>query len=254
MDILFENDTHRNVWLDDFGHGLAVQANQHLILHDGVGMILDPGGHKAFKPTLAQLSGLMRTADLRYLFLSHQDPDIVAALNGWMLATDAEAYCSKLWVRFVPHFGLDKYLEHRLHSIPDEGMMLELGDARLHLLPAHFLHSAGNFQVYDPISRILYTGDLGASLGADYSFVSDFEAHRAYMEPFHQRYMACNKAMRAWARMARRLDIEIIAPQHGAAFRGKEMVHRFIEWCESLDCGIDLLNVLFENAGKVGSP
>ncbi|CAM2011044.1 MBL fold metallo-hydrolase [Acanthopleuribacter pedis] len=248
MEVLFEQDGHRNIWLEDFGHGLAVQANQHMIIDDGLALLLDPGGHKAFKPTLAQVTGLIRAADLKYLFLSHQDPDIVAAINGWLLASDAEAYCSKLWVRFVPHFGLDKYLQHRLHAVPDEGMVLELGRNKLHLLPAHFLHSAGNFHLYDPVSRILYTGDLGASMGIDYAFVDDFESHRAYMEPFHQRYMACNKAMRTWARMARRLDIDTIAPQHGAAFRGPEMVNQFMDWAENLACGIDLLDVLYEEA------
>ena len=33
--------------------------------------------------------------------------DIVAALNGWLMTTDADAYVSSLWTRFVPHFGFD---------------------------------------------------------------------------------------------------------------------------------------------------
>ena len=33
---LFNNGTHKNVLLEDFeGGGLAVQANQHLIVHNG---------------------------------------------------------------------------------------------------------------------------------------------------------------------------------------------------------------------------
>ena len=44
--IIAEHGTHRNVLLEDFGHGEMVQANQHLIIHDGHAMILDPGGHK----------------------------------------------------------------------------------------------------------------------------------------------------------------------------------------------------------------
>ena len=41
--------------------------------------------------------------------------------------------------------------------------------------------------------------------------------------------------------MVRGLDIEIIAPQHGALFKGKPMVERFINWCEGLECGVDLM-------------
>jgi flavorubredoxin len=53
--------------------------------------------------------------------------------------------------------------------------------------------------------------------------------------------MTSIRAMRAWASMARQLDIETIAPQHGAIFRGRPMVERFISWCENLECGVDLI-------------
>ncbi len=245
--VLYEDSTHKNVMLEDFGlGGLAVQANQHLIAHGSAGMILDPGGHKVYSNVLSATMSLLGGINLRYIFLSHQDPDIVAAVNGWLLTTNAEAYVSKLWVRFVPHFGLDCLVEHRLKPIPDEGMILNLDGVQLLVIPAHFLHGAGNFQIYDPVAKILYSGDLGASLGMKYLFVEDFEAHLQYMEAFHKRYMASNKALRAWADMVRGLDIEIIAPQHGAIFKGKDRVARFIDWCAQLQCGVDLITGLFK--------
>ena len=244
--ILFDDGTHKNVLLEDFGHGEMVQANQHVIVHEGAGMILDPGGHKVYNQALSETNSLLGNATLRYIFLSHQDPDIVAAINGWLMTTDAEAYASELWLRFIPHFGVDALVAHRLKPIPDDGMTLELGGAPLSILPAHFLHSCGNFQVYDPVAKILYSGDLGASLGMDYTVVPDFDAHVPYMEGFHKRYMASNQAMKAWADMVRPLDIDIIAPQHGASFEGKEMVARFIDWCDGLQCGIDLLAERFQ--------
>ncbi len=239
---VFEAGDHRNLLLPDFGHGLAVQANQHLIVHGDEAMILDPGGHKVYSRVLSETSFLLRGGRLRYLFLSHQDPDIIAAANGWLMTTDAEAYISKLWVRFVPHFGLDRLVEDRLRPIPDEGMVLSLAGVELLILPAHFLHSCGNFQVYDPVSKILYSGDLGASLGMDYDVVPDFDTHIQHMEGFHRRYMTSKVALQAWVKMVRQLDVEIIAPQHGAMFKGRDMVHQFVNWCEELECGVDLLN------------
>lgn len=245
--VLYDDGNHRNLLLEDFGlGGLAVQANQHVIIHGQAGMILDPGGHKVYSKVLAQTLSVLGKGRLRYIFLSHQDPDIVAATNGWLMTTDADAYISKLWTRFVPHFGVDHLVADRLKPIPDEGMVFDLDGARLIVLPAHFLHSEGNFQIYDPTAKILYTGDLGASIGADYVQVSDFEAHVQYMAGFHQRYMVSNKVMKAWADMVRDLDIEIIAPQHGAFFQGKEMVRQLIDWIAGLNCGIDLITPLFK--------
>jgi flavorubredoxin len=245
---LYDDGKHRNVLLEDFGMGgLAVQANQYIIMHNNAGMILDPGGHKIYNKVLSQTLSVLGGKKLRYIFLSHQDPDIIAACNGWLMTTDAHAYISKLWVRFVPHFGLDHLVEDLLKAIPDEGMLLDLDGAPLSILPAHFMHSCGNFQLYDPVSKILYSGDLGASLGMDYLFVTDFNAHLEFMQGFHQRYIVSNKILKLWSKMVRGLDIEMIAPQHGAIFKGKELVNKFIDWCENLQCGIDLM----ENAFRV---
>jgi flavorubredoxin len=242
---LFDRGNHRNLLLEDFSHGLAVQANQHLIVHGDEAMILDPGGHKVYAKVLSATTGELKGAKLKHLFLSHQDPDIVAAANGWLMTTDVDAWCSALWIRFVPHFGLDRLVEDRLHPIPDEGMVIEIGGAELVVLPAHFLHSCGNFHIYDPVSRILYTGDLGASVGIEYREVKDFDAHLQVMEGFHRRYMASQEAMRLWVDMVRPLDIEMIAPQHGAVFRGRRNVDLFLDWCAGLACGVDRMKDVF---------
>ena len=248
--VLFDNGTHKNILLDDYGTGgLAVQANQHVIVDGASGMILDPGGHKVYSKVLAATSGLLGRAKLESIFLSHQDPDIVAAVNGWLMTTDATAYLSALWIRFVAHFGIDRLDESRLLPIPDHGMSLPLGAATIQIIPAHFLHSPGNFQLYDPVSKILYSGDLGAAVGPEYREVTDFDAHLQYMAGFHRRYMSGNRALRAWAKIARQLDIEIIAPQHGAVFKGKPMVERFISWCEGLECGVDIVESFYAREG-----
>ncbi len=248
--VLYDDGRHRNVLLEDIpGGGMSVQANQHVIVDNQSGMILDPGGHKVYTRVLSATTGVLGRARLESIFLSHQDPDIVAAVNGWLMTTDATAYVSSLWTRFVPHFGLDRLVESRLMAIPDPGMELALGASTLRVVPAHFLHSPGNFQVYDPVAKILYSGDLGASLGTSYREVSDFDAHVESMLGFHRRYMAGNAALRAWARRVRRLDIEVIAPQHGALFRGRALVERFIAWCEQLPCGLDLIEQFYGSAG-----
>lgn len=242
---LYSQGGHRNLLLPDFGEGVAVQANQHLIVDEGEGILLDPGGHKVYSKVLSETLAQLGRGSLKYILLSHQDPDIVAAINGWLMTTNATAYASSLWTRFIPHFGLDKLVIDRLVGLPDHGGTLTLGKTELRILPGHFLHSPGNFQVYDPTARVLYSGDLGASIGQDLIEVQDFDAHVKYMEGFHRRYMASRRAMQAWAAMVKPLDIEIIAPQHGALFRGRDMVAKFIAWCEGLECGVDHIETLY---------
>ncbi len=236
---LFDDGRHRNLVLPSFDEGDAVPAQQHLIVHGSAGMILDPGGHKVYSRVLSETMKQLSGGKLESVFLSHQDPDVVAAINGWLMTTDAVAYAPSLWTRFIPHFGLDRLVASRLHGIPDAGQRLMLGSCELIALPAHFLHSCGNLHLYDPASKILYSGDLGASIGTDYIFVEDFDAHISKTLEFHQRYMASTVALRAWVRMVRSLEIDMIAPQHGALYRGPEMVQRFLDWAEQLEVGIE---------------
>jgi len=244
--MLFEQTDHKNVLLEDFTSGQMVQANQHLIVHKGKAMLLDPGGHKVYSSALAELSTIVSTSDLEYIFLSHQDPDIVAATNGWLMITDAKALLPSPWIRFVMHFGVDDMVMDRILPIHDQGMKVSLAGCELLILPAHFLHSPANFQVYDPVSKILYTGDLGASLGQTYTTMQNFDDHIQYMKGFHQRYIASNKVLKLWANMVRQLDIEHIAPQHGAMILGKENVNRFTDWVENLTCGTDIVGSIYK--------
>lgn len=55
-----------------------------------------------------------------------------------------------------------------------------LGKTTIKAILAYFLHSEGNFQFYDAASKILFSGDLGASLvhhDAAAKPVTDFEVH-----------------------------------------------------------------------------
>jgi flavorubredoxin len=242
---LFEMGEHKNVFVNNLSTGQMVQANQHVIVNNGEGIILDPGGHKIYTKLFSMLSTEMKINSLKHIFFSHQDPDILAAANGWLMVTDAQAYLSALWMRFIPHFGVDEMVVGRITPIPDEGMTISLGGAQLKFIPAHFLHSCGNFQVYDATAKILYTGDLGASLGNDYDVVTDFDAHIPFMEPFHRRYIPTSKPLKMWAATARKLDIDIIAPQHGAMITDRAMVQRFIDWVDGLSCGVELMGDSF---------
>jgi len=242
---IHDTDGHKNLFFHDMANGAAVQANQHIIVDGNEAAVLDPGGHKIYARLFGELHSLVPPSGLKHIFLSHQDPDIVAAINGWLMATDATAYAPGVWTRFIPHFGVDELVVKRIIGVPDEGMSVSLNDKPLKLIPAHFLHSPGNFHVYDPTAKILYSGDLGASLGPPEFMVSDFDAHIRHMEAFHRRYMPSRKALQMWVAMARSLDIEIIAPQHGAVFGNRQLVERFIEWVAGLECGPALMGDRF---------
>ena len=243
---LFRNDNHACLMYTDLTDqdGQAVQCNQFLIVDNGTGAIIDPGGNLAYNELFLGMSRFFPPQNLTYLIASHADPDIIASLDRWMTSTRAKLVISKIWERFAPHFTKAGKTEDRVVGVPDAGGKLPLGRSELWLLPAHFMHSEGNFQFYDPVSKILFTGDLGVSMvsGAEARKpVKDLKAHIPKMEGFHRRYMVSNKILRLWVRMARQLEISMLVPQHGAPMEGAA-IGQFFDWVESLMCGVDLLD------------
>ncbi|MBV8679959.1 MAG: FprA family A-type flavoprotein [Aquitalea sp.] len=244
--VLYDDGNHKCVAFTELVQGEGIQSNQFAIIDQGDGMLLDPGGNLTYKHLIAELADYFLPSHTRYIFASHQDPDIIASANGWLLITDAQIIIAQEWVRFLPHFCIRGVTEGRLIAIPPRGMDVTLGNATLKIIPAHYLHTVGFFQIYDPISKILFSGDIGASLmdGHDAGKpVEDFDGHliNSHMLGFHKRYMTNNKACRLWVQMVRQLDVEWIVPQHGGSFKGKVMVKRFLDWFETLECGTDLL-------------
>ncbi len=248
---LFNNGSHKVLMFDDLVDdeaGIAVQANQFLIINNGHGALLDPGGNMTYNGLLLEMHNYFPPKKLEYILASHADPDIIASINKWMIHSDCKIAISKLWARFIPHFCSVGNIDGRIISIPDEGMYFKLGESNIVAIPAHFMHSEGNFQFYDPISKILFSGDMGASLVSHTEAdapVDDFNAHIKSMEGFHRRYMISNRINRYWVNMVRSMDVEAIVPQHGKSFKGKKMVKQFLDWIEVLPCGIE--NMTQEN-------
>lgn len=217
----------------------VIDTNQYVVCAGGRAMLLDPGGMELFPTMLAALTQQVEADSISHLFISHQDPDVSSSLPLWrqMCPSGLQVLVPWMWTGFVSHFDRDA----RFVAIPDEGLTLTLGgQLRLEVLPAHYLHSPGNYVVYDPKARVLFSGDIGAALvpeeEAEALFVEDFGRHVPYMEGFHRRWMGSPQARDAWIDMVSRLDIDILAPQHGKLFRGGD-VRRFLEWFGGLEVG-----------------
>lgn len=243
--VLFGSENqHKFILLNESepGEEDGVRSNQYLVLHENAGVLLDPGGFGVMPRVLAEMLRYISPDQLKGIVLSHQDPDIVGGISTWLELTEADVYVSRIWMRFLPHYGIKGM--SRFVGVPDEGMVYEVAPGfKLQLVPAHFLHSEGQINVYDPVSRILFSGDIGAAMlpvDKDYAYVDDFAAHLPYIEEFHRRYMCANRAARIWVKAVSKLDVDIIAPQHGPIYRG-QAVKDFLAWFNELQCGVDLM-------------
>ncbi len=241
---LFDSREHKFILLNESepGEEDGIRSNQYLIVHGTGGVLLDPGGFGVMPRVLSEMLRYVQPEQIVAIFLSHQDPDIVGGIATWLELLKAPVYVSRIWMRFLPHYGLTNMAP--FVGVADEGMDCEVAPGfQLQVIPAHFLHSEGQINVYDPVSKILFSGDIGAATSGndgEQAFVDDFAAHIPHIEAFHRRFMCSNKAIRCWLQNIAGLDIQMIAPQHGPVYRGAA-VPAFLAWMRELQCGVDLL-------------
>lgn len=252
--VLYEDAQHKFIWLggDPEVSSGVVQTNQYLIIDNGRGLLMDPGGIHLFARAVAVASRYISLDRIDAIFFSHQDPDVSSGIALWLGVTPAKIYISSLWLRFLPHFGLVD--QKRIVGIEDTSNTLRLSSgAQVRFVPAHFLHSTGQFNLFDERSGILFTGDIGAAVfpqGQETVFVEAFDKLLPYIEPFHKRYMAGNRAAKRWTELVRALNPKMLAPQHGAVYREAEL-ERFLDWFSKLQCGLDLLDSIYSSGRSV---
>jgi len=226
--VVFARDPERADFLID--------TNEYAMVTPDEVMLTDPGGLEIFPAVFAAVAGELDANRIAHIFASHQDPDVISSLALWLhFNPQIKCHLSWLWQSFIPHFGGE---QDTFRPIPDEGRLVTVGGADLRAVPAHYLHSSGNFHLYDEEARLLFSGDVGAALLPPTSglFVTDFDTHIRHAEGFHRRWMGSNDAKRDWCDRVAAMQIDFLCPQHGAIYRGAD-VARFIEWFASLDVG-----------------
>lgn len=237
---IFEEGDHKWIAItrDPNRPSFLVDTNEYLVLSGDDSILLDPGGSEVFPAVFSAISTTYDPRRINRLFASHQDPDIISSLSMWLeFNPKVRCHISWLWAGFVPHFGGNA---ETFIPIPDSGADILVGNRHLQAVPAHYLHSSGNFNLYDPKAKILFSGDIGAALlpaGEDGLFVEDFDRHIRHAEGFHRRWMGSEKAKRDWCSRVAGMDIDMLCPQHGAIYRGDD-VRRFIDWFSRLEVGV----------------
>ncbi len=241
--IIYQSGQHQ--WIavarDPERPNYLIDTNEYLITDGKTALLTDPGGSEIFSMVFAAICEAFDPADIGALFASHQDPDIISSLSLWLdFNPQLKCHLSRLWTTFIPHFG---GTDETFIGIPDQGSTITVGKLKLKTIPAHYLHSSGNFHLYDEAARLLFSGDIGAAMlpeDMNNLFVKDFDSHIRYADGFHRRFMGSPEAKRLWCERAAAMQIDMLCPQHGAIYQGAD-VERFINWFSELQVGAGLI-------------
>ncbi|WP_024955847.1 MBL fold metallo-hydrolase [Sulfurospirillum arcachonense] len=244
--VIYDDGVHKCVMFnfdDEEYENQYLAVKQYLIIHQNTGILIDPGSKGVFDELYKAIQKYIPIENIKFITFSHQDPDVAGAISEWTIATQAKILLPNLWTRFMTHYGvLDM---SRIHAVPNKGTKIKFGENYIYIIPAHFLHSPGNFSLYDSRSKILFSGDIGTNISHyNEEDKTDFESIKSDIQGFHERYMAGNKFCKAWVNKVREEEVAIIAPQHGILYK-EDNVNKFLNWFENLQCGGDLMDKLY---------
>lgn len=215
-----------------------IGTKEYVIQHGPKVLLTDPGGTEVFPEIISAIAEITDIEQIDRVFCTHQDPDIFSSLALWLqIRPDLKILLPRIWIGFMLHFGGAR---ENFDLIPDEGSLVNLNGLNLQAIPAHYMHSSGNFHLWDPDAKILFTGDTGAALIPEDSsemFVKDFDAHIPLIEGFHKRWFGSNEHKNQWCERVAELEPDMLAPQHGLIYQGAD-VGKFLDWLYELKVGV----------------
>ena len=236
--LLFEKDAHKIYWvgIDD---NVAFRCNTYLIQDGDECILFDPGNQRFFVKVQEMISKITDPINVKYIVVSHQDPDIAASLPLWLqFNPDITLISSGRTNVLLPHYGIDGY---KFHEIASNNILTLKSGNQLKFIESPFLHFPGAFTTLDLTSHFLFSSDIWAALDVNWKLVvDDFDEHENYLDLFHIDYMASNIAARGYVQKIKDETINAILPQHGSII-GKHNVQNALEYLENLRCGTDII-------------
>ena len=234
-----------NVGISQQQHGL--DCNPYLLVDGDEAVLFDPGSKFDYERVIENINEIIPLEKIKYVVLHHEDPDFCAAVP-LMEERGLNAQIVTTWrsMTLIQYYDI----KSPYYLVDENDLVLKLSSGRtLQFILTPYLHFAGSFTTYDPMTKTLFSSDL---FGA-FSYNPTLYADDDYMEKmltFHEHYMPSNSVLRPVMEIFSHLSIDRILPQHGSMIVDKIKI--YINALKELECGTLLTpikKVLLENGG-----
>lgn len=212
------------------------QCHPYLIINADESILVDPGSMLEFNEVVRKIKSLIDINSIKYIILHHQDPDLAASVP------EIEKLINRDDLQIVTHSRMSLLVKHYMikssyYEIDKENLILKTQNGKtLEFYTTPYCHSPGAFVTYEPTTKVLFSGDIFGGIEESWSFFAD----KTYFEKaklFHKEYMPSKDIFNYTLGKIDKLDIDLIAPQHGSVIE-KEYIKNLINDMKNLDCGL----------------
>ncbi len=223
-------------WIGMYLENDPFQCHPYLIKNGDESILVDPGSMLEFKETVRKVKTIVDMKSIKYIVLHHQDPDLVAAVP------EIEKLIDRDDLLIVTHSRMSLLIKHYLVTSDyyeidkNDNQLTTPNGFRLDFRTTPYCHSPGAFVSYEPRTKTLFSGDIFGGLEESWEFYAD-ETYFEKAKQFHQEYMPSKDIFNYALKKIEKLDINLIAPQHGSIIE-KKYIAKLIEDMKNLDCGL----------------
>jgi len=223
-------------WVGMYLENDPFQCHPYFIKNANESILVDPGSMLEFEETIRKVKSIANINSIKYIILHHQDPDLAAAVP------EIEKLINRDDLLIVTHSRISVLIKHYLirsdyyEVDKNDNKLVTSTGLKLDFLTTPYCHSPGAFVSYEPKSKTLFSGDIFGGIEESWEFYAD-ETYFDKAKQFHQEYMPSKDIFNYALSKIEKLDIELIAPQHGSIIK-KGFIKNLIDDMKNLDCGL----------------
>jgi flavorubredoxin len=236
----------------------GLRCNPYLIIEGDEAVLLDGGSRPDFPVVMMKIleTGL-DPHKISALIYDHYDPDLCGSipnLEDMIENPELKLVTSGFSQMFIRHYGT----RSQFFNIADMGYKFTFKTGRqLEFVTIPYCHNRGSYVVFDPQSKILFSGDMFGTYEKVwtlfYGFPDECSSAGSCVEcqndksfcrlpgylDFHRKLMPSSKAVHFALKKLKGIPFEMVAPQHGSIL-DRSSVDVLIKELESCnDIGID---------------
>ncbi len=223
-------------WIGMYLENDPFQCHPYLIKNGDESILIDPGSMLEFKETVRKVKSVIDMKSIKYIVLHHQDPDLVAAVP------EIEKLIHRDDLLIVTHSRMSLLIKHYLVTSDyyeidkNKNQLITSNGYKLEFLTTPYCHSPGAFVSYEPRTKTLFSGDIFGGIEESWEFYAK-EDYFEKAKQFHEEYMPSKDIFNYALSKIEKLDINLIAPQHGSIIE-KKYISDLIQKMKNLDCGL----------------
>jgi len=250
-------------WVGFYEQTTNFHCNPYLIIEGDKAVLIDGGSRPDFAVVMMKI--LQTGIDpkrISALIYQHPDPDLCGSMSNMIDICgnpDIKILSEASNNIFITYY-IEREKHYLLEPIDKYGYSYTFNGRTLQFFKTPYSHSAGSFVTYDSKTKTLFSSDLFGSFSKEWNlFIKlddeciaciDFDnciKKRPYCPlsdiiDFHKKIMPSGKALKYAMDVISRLDVDIVAPQHGSVFANKRDIHMLTKKLSSLtQVGIDFI-------------